>query len=182
MRHLALVAVVVAATACATAGRGRHFSGPDDARIGTYRVDLMATTESGEQTFRGWLVLSPARIPGHVRQEIAELVPFGNGIDPARADACFRWEIDPDAADSTPPTVVPVGLASWVPKPGDSLQVQMFGMIDYFYSANLESRGDTLSGEAPYPGARLADEPEPPRDRLVAIRVGDVDFRRCIGP
>ena len=166
---------------CIRTGRS-HFSGPGHPATGTYRLELVST-RSGEKTFTGWLVLLPERLPDPVRRQIDQAHPHDTGIHPRLADACFRWEIAPGSADSIPPTVVRLGLAKWTPTSRDSLLVNTYAVIDYFYSVNFERRPDgSLHGEAPFPAVRLARDPEPPRDRVVAVRTGDADPSRCVGP
>lgn len=150
---------------------------PVDPAVGTYRVRI----EEQGHVFTGWLVLNSGTFGRGFTRRIQGNQEFDNGIDPKSANACFRFVNEVDAAMGPPPTVVTSGVARWSRFGEDSIQVSLYGVIDYFYFVHLgPSANGILTGVAPDAAYRLAREAERPPHRVTATRVGDPDPERCV--
>jgi hypothetical protein len=150
-----------------------------DFPIGTYEVRIESLRDDDrKRMYTGWLVLSGHTLPRATARRIREGANIENGIDPRRANACFRLV----GAGAYPPTIADAGIAIWGRHQGtDTLQVRLYGVIDYFYYFNLVVGPDgELSGFAPDPVFRLASDASREPDRLSALRIGDPTPAMCV--
>lgn len=147
---------------------------------GTYRVELYErarTTGSGRLT-QGWLILTSSVLSKRQLRALdarGGLGEGGNGIASDQVNGCIRWIAESGSATPSP-AVAPVRWSA----AHDSVYVLLSFVVDAGYALHWAQQDrDTLRGVGEQIAFRLANQPSPPLDSLLLVRVAPAAPERC---